>query len=142
MDKSIENNRLILALGIVTTSASIFVSQGWQKPQLILGITLSALLFSSLLAGIYLILSAASLKYKDNDSIGNIPFTDKFRAHCYDYAVNVFGYFFILLLVTIIDIKLKEWHLVNSDENQSLYSIALAFFLLVIYICIFYMRRK
>ena len=110
-DDKVEDRRLTVSLGIVAAGIAVKawgLSVDWHHKTLV-GTAVGTLYISSGLAALYLLLTMAAMKYKENDRIGGVPFTDKFRRFCFNFAVDAFGFNFLVWLSLVVGLLLKHF---------------------------------
>lgn len=137
-----EDKRLAISLGIVATCVAVLALDFPRSAPLLIGFALVALLASATASAIYLVLSAATLKYdrKERDSIGLVPFTEKFRRGCFDYSVNIFGTFFMIALIVGIDQLLRKLQL--GGAHTFIYACLILTCIFILYLGFFYRRKS
>lgn len=141
ISKTDDERRLIIALGITATSVGAFALDiSRQFPELV-QLALVTLYVSGFLSFLYIIFTAARLKYDhyDNDSIGTIPYTEGVRKFCFDYAINIFGYNFILWMAIVVGHILKKQ---GIETHYFRYGLLITFIILMIYVSVFAMAKK
>lgn len=136
-----ENQRLTIALGIVATGIAVKtldLSKG--SLSYLTGLIAGTLYVASVLAFVYLLLTAAKMKYKDNDAIGSVPFTESTRRFCYDFAINAFGFNFVVWLGYVVGLGLKQ---VGIERHYYRYGVVCSAAVLLIYtVLVIWMKGK
>ena len=88
-----EQHRFTFSIAIVAT---VFVVPNNNALELFLKIVLSV---SAFFASLYLITSAAQIKYKDAGYIYEVfPVYESFRMWTFDWSINIFGFSFLLFI--------------------------------------------
>jgi hypothetical protein len=101
-----EEQRLLISLGIVAaavTSATIHLPGGS-----LFALAQVALFFSATLAFLYIIFSAAELKYENQDDINWLLVNNQLRKASFNYSINSFGFFSIFFLAYALSRLLKH----------------------------------
>jgi hypothetical protein len=86
-----EQTRLILAAALVATAiAAVQILPDFKNDAV--EVFLKGVLVISAFSGfMFILLTAAMLKYSKADEVGSWPFTEKFRTKCYDYCIDSYG---------------------------------------------------
>ena len=93
-DSHIEERRAVFSVAVVASFLAIitFGKTDWVLLELLVG-------GSAMLSSIYLIMSAAQLKYRDSKNIyETIPVNERFRKWMYDWSIDIFGAGLLLII--------------------------------------------
>ena len=99
-ESTAEQPRLIIAIAIIATIVAVL---GLDKNQHTLVVSLAGFaVLPGFLLGLYILFSAAHLKYKSNGAVGQMPIPEKLRRWCYDSGINSFWAMFLLITLMIV----------------------------------------
>ncbi len=87
-----EQTRLVIVVALVASAiAALQILQPIGADNLLLSMVRVVFLISAACGLLYVLLSAATLKYKRHDEIGGWIFTERFRQFCYNYCIDTYG---------------------------------------------------
>lgn len=104
--KIAEQLRLVISIAII---ASIIAILSMDDARHGLAVSLAGFaVIPGILLSLYILFSAAHLKYKNSGDVGQMPIPEKLRRWCYDHGVNSFWTMFLLATLIIVAI-LSGW---------------------------------
>lgn len=125
LEKS-EEQRISICFGIIATSLALFVVVPSGYWSIITGI----FAISGVLAFVYILITAAKLKYRDPLGVGIIDVPESIRKMAYDVSIDVYGSnFFIIIVITI-------GYFFNTNKPETFLDLGLSYFLVGILIWI------
>lgn len=95
-----ESQRIVIALGIVASVAATIVAL--PNGGIVITVIKATLTWSGVWSFLFILMTAANMKYKNAGSIGDLNFTEKFRGKCFDLSVDAYGVNFIFIMTYFI----------------------------------------
>jgi|GEM_PF-2211404 len=105
-----ESQRIVVALGILASVVAVIATLP-NGDIVITGIKV-ALGLSGFWSFLFILMTAANMKYQNVGSIGDLTFTEKFRGKSFDLSVDTYGINFIFVmtyLILAVGFNLNTW---------------------------------